>query len=278
MNPDPNAAERAANSALGGKTKAKAPRPSEVTVEVLNGNGKAGSADDAAYLLGRRGYRTLNGGNADAFDYFETEILYDPARRGAQAAALQLANLLGDAEVSAAPTGTKLDTMVRIVVGQTFNSHLAPAPRDETPEHAPPAVASDSQARAHVKRAARRLDFPVLVPTVREQTSALSTREPSRVYKVDDHQAFRLVYRTGGGEYWGIEQTAWKDAPILDGPSVTRTIRGREYQFYFDGPKLHMVAFEEDDAAYWVVNTLLNRLSNETMLAIAKGLRPARGA
>jgi hypothetical protein len=37
-----------------------------------------------------------------------------------------------------------------------------------------------------------------------------------------------------------------------------------------------MVAFQQDGATYWVVNTLLNRLSNETMLAIAKGLRPLR--
>jgi hypothetical protein len=38
-----------------------------------------------------------------------------------------------------------------------------------------------------------------------------------------------------------------------------------------------MVAFEENDAVYWVSNTLLDSLSNETMLAIAKGLRPAGG-
>jgi hypothetical protein len=36
-----------------------------------------------------------------------------------------------------------------------------------------------------------------------------------------------------------------------------------------------MIAFQENGAAYWVVNTLLNRLSNETMIAIARGLRPA---
>ena len=35
-----------------------------------------------------------------------------------------------------------------------------------------------------------------------------------------------------------------------------------------------MVAFEENGAVYWVSNTLLNELSNETMLAIAKGLKP----
>jgi hypothetical protein len=35
-----------------------------------------------------------------------------------------------------------------------------------------------------------------------------------------------------------------------------------------------MVVLHEHGATYWVVNTLLDSLSNETMLAIAKGLRP----
>jgi hypothetical protein len=35
-----------------------------------------------------------------------------------------------------------------------------------------------------------------------------------------------------------------------------------------------MVVLREGGATYWVVNTLLDSLSNETMIAIAKGLRP----
>ena len=66
----------------------------------------------------------------------------------------------------------------------------------------------------------------------------------------------------------------WADPPILDGASVTQTIKGREYSLYFDGSKLHMIAFQQDGASYWVMNTLLNRLSNETMLAIGKSMRP----
>jgi hypothetical protein len=31
------------------------------------------------------------------------------------------------------------------------------------------------------------------------------------------------------------------------------------------------------DTSYWVVNTLLDSLSNETMIAIAKGLKPLPG-
>ena len=35
-----------------------------------------------------------------------------------------------------------------------------------------------------------------------------------------------------------------------------------------------MVVLRAHGASYWVVNTLLDALSNETMLAIAKGLKP----
>jgi hypothetical protein len=35
-----------------------------------------------------------------------------------------------------------------------------------------------------------------------------------------------------------------------------------------------MVVLKTGGATYWVVNTLLNSLSNETMLAIARSLRP----
>jgi hypothetical protein len=35
-----------------------------------------------------------------------------------------------------------------------------------------------------------------------------------------------------------------------------------------------MVVLREKNATYWVVNTLLDKLSNETMIAIAKGLKP----
>ncbi|HEX2045937.1 MAG TPA: hypothetical protein VHF23_09940, partial [Gaiellaceae bacterium] len=95
-----------------------------------------------------------------------------------------------------------------------------------------------------------------------------------RFYSLEGEKTLRLTYRTGSGEYWGIQQTPWTEAPVLNGETLTRTIRGREYRLYLSGPKLHMVAFEENGAAYWVVNTLLNRLSNETMLAIARGLEP----
>jgi polyisoprenyl-teichoic acid--peptidoglycan teichoic acid transferase len=84
----------------------------------------------------------------------------------------------------------------------------------------------------------------------------------------------RLVYRMGSNDYWGVQEANWKDAPILGGRNFVRNIGGRRYELYYNGPHLHMVVLDQKGAQYWVVNSLLDRLSNETMLAIAKGLRP----
>ncbi|HWC32314.1 MAG TPA: hypothetical protein VG709_04225, partial [Actinomycetota bacterium] len=197
---------------------------------------------------------------------------------GADGAATDMAKLFGDAEIEEALPG-ELETTLRVVVGQTFQGTLAPAPKDATPKRRPPSVVRDPQSAAPlVKEAQRKVDFPLLVPTVRETRSTLADVEPMRVYRLNGDGAVRLVYNGPSGlDYWGIQQTSWTDAPILDGPTVTRRMGGREYRLYFNGARLHMVAFEENDAVYWVSNTLLDVLSNETMLAIAKGLRPVDG-
>jgi hypothetical protein len=119
-----------------------------------------------------------------------------------------------------------------------------------------------------------------MVPTVIERSSWTDTTMPIRMYWIDPdekHKAVRLVYRTGSNEYWGVQMTDWDDAPALADRSLTRRIKGRIYDLYYDGPKLHMVVLRTPHGSYWVINTLLDRLSNETMLAIAKGLKPLEG-
>ena len=281
VNPDVKASENAITVATGGKPKKDTgPPPSQVSVEVQNGNAVAGAADDAAYLLGQIGYQSANGGNADNFDYFRTNVLYDPAVEGSEAAANAVGTLFGDAEVTEVPSGTQLGTMLRVIVGKTFQGSLGPAPRDETPERQPAAVVTDPASIAPQLRQARgRVDFPIMVPAVREQNSSVTDDGGIRTYRINgDDMALRITYDTGANEYWGIQQTGWTEAPILASPTLTRTIKGREYKLFFSGAKLHMIAFEQNGAVYWVVNTLLNRLSNETMIAIAKGLQPLRKA
>ncbi len=279
MNPDPETGAKATSAAVGEKPRERArrgPPPSQVSVEVVNGNGVPGAADDAAYLLSQRGYRAANGGNFERDDVFETRILFDPAVAGAEGAAEDLVKAFGDAEAVGAPPSRPLETMLRVVVGKTFQGTLAPVPKDTTPKHEPPNVSRDpAHALRLVRRAQARTEFPLLVPTVRERGSALADEEPIRVYRIrDGNLAVRLVYNgPSGTDYWGIQETNWTDAPILEGPTLTRRIGSREYRLYYNGSNLHMVAFEEAGTAYWVSNTLLDALSNETMLAIARGLR-----
>lgn len=273
-NPDVRAPEKAITVATGGKPEEEGgPPPSQVTVEVLNGNGVAGAADDAAYRLGQIGYKAANGGNADNFDYFHTTVYYDPAVTDADLAAKRMADLFGDADAEQAPANEKLESMLRVVVGKTFQGTLGPAPRDTTPERQKPTVVSDDSVAPLLRPLRKQTRFTIMVPTVKDSSSSLSTLEGVRAYRLADHRALRITYETGN-EYWGIQETNWTDPPLLEGPTLERTIRGRLYKLYFSGSKLHSIAFEQDGAVYWVVNTLLNKLSNETMIAIAEGLRP----
>jgi hypothetical protein len=275
--------------ALGRKLKQSAPAPRDTTITVLNGNGVQGSAGSAGFLLDQRGYEIVtppNGlpANAPSFDYFRTQVYFDPGRRGARAAAERVANLFGSAEVERIP-GAVLPlangALLTVVVGQTFHDTLASAPIDQTPKRERPNVTSGaSAARDLLRERQGKVKFPLMVPTVIERSSWTSSEEPIRLYWIDPgkHKAVRLVYRMGSNEYWGIQMTDWEDAPVLSDRSLTRRIGGRVYDLYYDGPKLHMVVLNTPKARYWVINTLLDRLSNETMIAIAKGLRPLRKA
>ena len=83
------------------------------------------------------------------------------------------------------------------------------------------------------------------------------------------HKAVRLVFQTGLiGQYWGIEETDWNSAPALGDTSFRHDLGGREFDLYYNGSRLQMVVLRANGATYWVVNTLSDTLSNETMLAI----------
>jgi len=281
--PDVDAPEKAAAVALGRRLPRKGPRPQNVPISVLNGNGVDGSATDASFLLAQRGYRIVTGEsrNAPSFSYFRTKIYFDPSKGSARPAAQGMAKLFGSADVERIPRDIKPlanGATLTVVVGETFHGTLAPAPVDRTPKKEKPDVVVNPGATEPLVRSVRnRLPFTLMVPRLLERTSSPDTEKPVRVYQVKKgHRAVRLTFRYGGGlnEYWGIEQTDWEDAPILQSPNTRQRIGGRLYELHYSGTKLHMVVLREGGATYWVVNTLLDKLSNDTMLAIAKGLRP----
>jgi hypothetical protein len=135
-----------------------------------------------------------------------------------------------------------------------------------------------SQALPLLSPLAKKVKFPLMVPTILERSSYpdhLYGDMPVRYYFIQGrHKAVRLVFKTAGNEFWGVQETDWADAPALADKSFRHSLGGREFDLYYTGSKLHMVVFHKGAASYWVVNTLRDSLSNETMIAIAKGLKP----
>ena len=288
LHPDVDSPDKATDVVLGVRTKVKAPPANQTTITVLNGNGVPGSASQAGTLLNQRGYQILtppNGiaANAPTFNYFRSRVFFDPRQRAAKLAAKKVATLIGSADVVKLSTrirGLGNGAMVVTVVGQTFHGSLAPAPIDQTPKRTPANVTQGASASLELLREKqKKVPFRLMVPTVIERSSWVDREKPIRLYRPEGprgaHKAIRLVYRLGGANrYWGIEETDWDDAPILNDKSLARRIKGRVYTLYYNGPHLHMVVIRRGKATYWVINSLLDELSNETMLAIAKGLRP----
>ena len=288
--PDVESPENATAVALGEtrkrKAKRKAPLPAETAITVLNGNGITGSASTASYLLSQRGYRMIyppdgKPANAPNWDFFETQVAYDPEQPGGKEAAGKLATLFATEDVIAQTPRLKAlanGAMLTVVVGQTFHGTIAAAPVDRTPKREAPSVAPGAEASlALLRERAKKLPFPLMVPTVLEQSSWIDPERPVRLYRIgpdDKQKTVRLTYRTGASEYWGVQMTDWEDAPVLSERNFVRSIGGRRYELHYAGPKLHMVVLRQGGATYWVVNTVLDTLSNETMLAIAKGLKP----
>jgi len=288
-NPDVQSSKVANAAALGKKIKQKTPPPSSVTMTVLNGNGVAGAAANATYLFGQRGYKTVPPPNnldpdTPQQNFFHSKIYYDPQQAGAKEAATALQNLMQPADVEKLPRTAWLlsldpGSMLMVVLGSTFHGDIATPVTTVAPKHVPAYVRYDPAASLALLNPVRdKVKFPLQVPTVLEGGSnpdTLPTDKPIRYYYIQPHdKAIRLVYRTGAGEFWGVEETDFNDAPILADRSFRHDLNGREFDLYYAGPHLHMVVLHAGGASYWVVNTLLDSLSNETMLAIAKGLKP----
>jgi LCP family protein required for cell wall assembly len=289
--PDVQETREANAAALGEKIKQTAPPPSSVTVTVLNGNGVQGSAATASYLLAQRSYRMLvPPHNLDAnapTQVFHTKIYYDPAQKRSKAAAVALQNLMQPADVVKLPPRAAMlnalnpGSMLLVVLGETFHGDIAPLPQRVVPKHQPPKVRYDSSSAELLRPYAKKVRFDLMVPTVLDRNSRLDTLpgdKPLSYYWMDDtrkHKGIRLVFSTGEvGDYWGVQETDFAAAPALSDRSFHRIIKGRAYDLYYSGNRLHMVVLRRNGASYWVVNTLLDSLSNETMIAIAKGLKP----
>jgi LCP family protein required for cell wall assembly len=286
LNPDVEEAKVATAVALGRKITTGTPTPRQTSITVLNGNGIAGAAANAGGLLSERGYQIVpppDGatGNAPRTDYYNSKVYWNPRVKRSKAAAQSVAKLFApaDAEPMAAEVRSLgRNAMLTVVVGTTFHGTITPAPPVRVPTTREPAhVTSNSyDTLTKLKALQKRIrGFKLMYPAVIESASSPDSTKPYYAYRINESdRAVRLVFKSSGGVYWGIEQTSWDEAPVLSDKSVHHILKGRSYDFYYNGPKLHMIVLRANGASYWVVNSLLDNLSNETMIAIAKGLRP----
>jgi LCP family protein required for cell wall assembly len=292
MNPDPAAPEKANAAALREKYKPKVTgiKPASIFVTVLNGNGVNGSATVAGTQLKERRYQLLqppDGLTANApggWNYARTKVYYDTAKPRSKAAAKQVAKVFGSARIGVMTPNLRPyanGAMLVVVVGKTYTGSLVgSSPSQPVPQHQPPhTIRNPSATRSLLRGVRRKVPFRLEYPTVIDRSSRVDWEQPNpRVYTIDgSRKAVRLVFSTGiPGEYWGIQQTNWGGAPALAEKNFIRHFGHRTFEFFYSGSHLHMVVLREHGANYWVVNTLIDSLSNETMIAIARGLRPLR--
>jgi LCP family protein required for cell wall assembly len=292
MNPDPEAPAKANAAALNEKyhPKVRGVNPKSVFITVLNGNGVNGSAGLAGTQLKERGYEILKPpdrltANAPGgFNYPVTRIYYDTRDKNGKAAAQQVAKLFGSAQTG--PMTQRLvpyanGATLAVVVGKPYVGSLAGSASSSAPPptHQTPHTTRDPSVALPLMRSIRRqLPFRVEYPTVIDRSSRIDPEPPNpRVYSLQGHKTVRLVFTNGvPGEYWGIQEMNWNGAPALSEKNFIRHFGHRTFEFFYSGSVLHMIVLNENGASYWVVNTLDNALSNETMIAIARGLRPLR--
>ena len=118
--------------------------------------------------------------------------------------------------------------------------------------------------------------FNLMVPHKVALGSSLSTDEGVRLFHpTRGRQELALTFNLNGGiEYWQVEESDWIGEPLLSRPTNTFRYRGREYAEFTSGGSIQQIAVFAGHSVYWVQNTILNSLSNPTMIAIAEGLQP----
>ncbi len=138
--------------------------------------------------------------------------------------------------------------------------------------------------------AARRVhgQFPIFFPTRLPSGAYFVESNPFEkiidpyVYRIADglgkeadrYEAYRMVVvleKDDGTHYFGVQGIrGWPDPPILDNPTETVEIKGREYKIFADSGRIKLIAWHLGDNSYWVSNDLLQSLSNDQMVGMAR--------
>ena len=140
-------------------------------------------------------------------------------------------------------------------------------------------VPTPESALADARAAAPQLPFPLEYPRVRN-TYAGAVPDTLRLYDIRDqqghlHPIYTVVIDRGLlGEFYDIQGTSWTDPPVLSDPSQTVQIGARTYGLVYEGEQIKTIAWREQNAVYWIENTLTSSVPPREMLAMAEQTLP----
>ncbi len=146
-------------------------------------------------------------------------------------------------------------------------------------------IADESDAKAQAA-AVRSTSLPVYVPRLIAAGSQYCTNATCpvgpvansypRSYTLHDqnrkpYAAYRMTLALNPvlGQYYGVQGTSWQRPPILNDPTETKTVAGKQLMLFFNGRQLSLAAWRTPQGVYWISNTLTDSLSNQQMLGIA---------
>jgi len=263
-----------------------------ISVLVLNAGQMEGAAAKTSSHLRRDGFVTKKlpkstPANAPSITH-DTTVYYDPSHPVAKKSAEVLAPLFGShtqvESMTAAivPFAEKAGNPLTVVaIGTAFNGAL------KLPQKSSPLRNSTSHAQVEdglaitlsaVRSRKGIAHFPLMVPHRVAVGSALESDTGARLFKpLRGRQELVLTFNLNGGvEYWQVEESNWTSAPLFQNPTGTFLYKGRKYAEFTSGGKIQTIAVYSGKSVYWVQNTILNSLSNATMIAIAESLQPLR--
>ncbi|MEJ7796932.1 MAG: LCP family protein [Solirubrobacteraceae bacterium] len=193
----------------------------------------------------------------------------------------------GFVEISSEELTRTVDSFIDVRGADAVNAPKKPRRIEPAKGLAPGLVLAREQGEDHVLAMdlrLRALGLPVVFPKARLARGGYVQTSSPRSYEIFDrnkqrHRAYRIVLSAGEvGEFYGVQGTTWKAAPILDNPTDEVRMRGRTYKRYFDGRRIRLLAWDTPQAVYWVSNTLSQKLTNRQMLEIARSLQPISGS
>ncbi len=166
---------------------------------------------------------------------------------------------------------------------------LVEAAKPGSDELVPAREVGEAEAEAAVEEITGR--FPVFYPTRLPPAATYVESNPFEdvvdpyVYRIKESidknsnrfEAYRMVAAADlpdGLHYFGVQGIHnWPDPPILAGPSEAVTIKGREFDIYYDGGRINLIAWHRGESSYWIANDLLKTFTNKQMIGMARSVR-----